>query len=140
MRDPVVLHRRGDIEPAGRVAARQASLKNRADVIDFQLGPREPLEKPVASLVRQSQAGRPVMLEAPLLEKFLLACIPQLEARVFAQGLVQSIAGNSPEVLFRYQRFVNQGREDVQRPRGRHLARGANRLDILQGKSTGEHA
>ena len=50
------------------------------------------------------------MLEAPLLEKFILVCIPQLEARVFAQGLVQSIAGNSPDVLFRYQRFIDQRR------------------------------
>src|SRR5437879_1501269 len=123
MRDPVVLHRGGDIEPAGRVAARQASLKNRSDVVDFQLGPREPLEKPVSSLVRRSQTGRPVVLEAPLLEKFSLVCIPQLEARVFAQGLVQSIAGNSPDVLFRYQRFVNKSREDVQRPRSRQPAR-----------------
>ena len=88
MRDPVVLHRRGDIEPAGRVAARHALVKDRSDIVDFELGPPEPLEKPVPSLVRRSQTGRPVVLEATLREKFLLLCIPQLEAGVFAQGLV----------------------------------------------------
>src|SRR4029077_1958817 len=52
MRNPVVLHRGGDIEAATKVAARDGLLKDRSDVVDFELAPGEPLEKPVAGLVR----------------------------------------------------------------------------------------
>src|SRR2546429_6285774 len=64
MRNPVVLHRGGDIEPAGKVAARHALVKDRSDIVDFELGPPEPLEKPVPSLVRRSQDRKSTRLNS----------------------------------------------------------------------------
>jgi hypothetical protein len=78
------------------------------DVVDLQIGPREPLDKPVPSLVRTSQRAHPVVLEATLSEQVLLLRISQLEAGVFAHRLVQSVAGAAPVVLLDDQRFVDQ--------------------------------
>ena len=140
MRDPVVTHRGGDIQPAGKLSKRQALVKNRSDVVDFQIGPRKKLEKPVPSLVGKSQTRRPVVLEAPLAESFHFVPIPQLEGGVFAHRLVESIASNGLDVLFGRKRFVDQGGQHVQHFGCRQVVGRAHRLDIFKREPTSEHA
>src|SRR5439155_10899321 len=105
-RDPVPAQGRGEIDSAQGVSASQASLKDRADVVDLQVRPREPLEKPVAAFQRGQRAPRPVILGAPQLDGFLLAGLSQLETGELAHRLVQAIAGDALGILLCHEGLV----------------------------------
>src|SRR5215210_2849644 len=49
--DPEVAERGRDIQPTSEVTAGDAALKYRPDVVDLQVGPRQPFEKAVPSLI-----------------------------------------------------------------------------------------
>ena len=138
--DPVVADRGGELEPASPVGRRQALLQDRSDVVDLQLDPLEPLQRPVPRVGLRFETPRPVVLDVPLVEEVLLGGVPQLQAGVLAHGFVQPIARDPADVLLHHQRLVHQRRQHVQRLAGRSLPGRTDRLGIVNGEPAGEHA
>ena len=82
--------------PREMSAVNQASPKDRADVVDLQVDPFEPLDQPVPGPLLRSPTPRDVVLDASQLDDVLLTCLPQLEGGELAHRLVQPIAGGDP--------------------------------------------
>ena len=100
----------------------------------------EPLEVRCRAPSSTVEAPRPVVLDVALVERFLLTGVAQLEAGVLPHRLVQPVAGDASDVLFRHQRLVDQRRQHVQGLAGRLVAVRTDRLDVLQGEPAREHA
>src|SRR5205807_5081405 len=98
-RDPEPAEGGGEIDAAGRVAPVDALLHDRADVVDLQVRPFEPVAEPVAALLRGPLAGGVIVLGAAEFHGLLLAGLPQLEAGELAHRLVQPVAGDPARVL-----------------------------------------
>ena len=139
-RRPVVADRAGELESASPVGCREALLQDRSNVVDLQLDPLEPLLRSMPRVVLSLEAPHRVVGDIALVEQVLLGGLPQLEARVLAHGFMQSIAGDSADVVLDHQGLVDQRSQDVQRLVGRSLAGHADRLSVVHGETAGEHA
>ena len=99
VRDPVVTQRGGDIEAASEVPSTDALMEHCSQVVNFQIGPREPLDEVVSSLVSRTQTRQAIVLDATILKDILLVSLAQFQAGVLTHRLVEPVADGAPDVL-----------------------------------------
>ena len=128
------------MQAGGGVAAGQAAAQHRADVVDLQVRPGEPVEQPVAAFQGRLGAAGPVVARAAQLGGLFLARLGQLEPGELAHRLVQPVAGQAPGLLLGHQRLADQRGQHVQGPGGRRVTGRAHRFHVVQGEPAGEHA
>ena len=74
-RDPVPTQRADEIGCTREVALNNGSSQDRPDVVDLEVHPSEPLNKPIPSVGRRSLTSRSVVFRATQVDDFLLASL-----------------------------------------------------------------